>query len=75
MFTLAGVPAAQAATDAAAILAFETELARASLTRVERREPSATDHPTTAAELAALAPTISWSAYSERSGSPRRWRV
>jgi putative endopeptidase len=63
MFTLAGVPAAQAATDAAAILAFETELARASLTRVERREPSATDHPTTAAELTALAPTISWSAY------------
>lgn len=63
MFTLAGVPAAQAATDAASILAFETELARASLTRVERREPSATDHPTTAAELAALAPTISWSAY------------
>ena len=68
MLTLAGEPAAQAGTDAAAVLAFETELARASLTRVERREPSATDHPTTAAELKTLAPTISWNGYFQAIG-------
>jgi len=63
LFTLAGVPAAQAAGDAAAILAFETELARAALTRVQRREPSATDHPTTSDQLTTLTPAISWSSY------------
>ena len=68
MLTLAGEPAAQAETDAAAVLAFETELARASLTRVERREPSATDHPTTAGELRTLAPTISWNGYFQAIG-------
>jgi len=68
MLTLAGEAAAQAGTDATAVLAFETELARASLTRVERREPSATDHPTTAAELRTLAPTISWNGYFQAIG-------
>ena len=68
LFTLAGVPAVQAGTDAASILAFETALARAALTRVERREPSATDHPTTSAELRTLTPAISWAAYFQGIG-------
>lgn len=68
LLTLAGEPAAQAGTDAATILAFETQLANAALTRVQRREPSATDHPTTAAELRTLAPTISWAAYFQAVG-------
>ena len=68
MLTLGGEPAAQAGTDAALILAFETQLAQAALTRVERREPSATDHPTTAAQLRTLAPAIPWTAYFQAIG-------
>ena len=39
MLVLAGTPEAQAARDAQTILGLETELAKASLTRVERRDP------------------------------------
>ena len=45
LFTLAGQPAAVAARDAEQVMALETELAKASLTRVQRRDPAATDHP------------------------------
>ncbi len=47
MLTLAGEPAAQASTDAANILAFETKLALASMTNTERRDPDAVYHPQT----------------------------
>jgi predicted metalloendopeptidase len=63
MFTLAGREAGAAARDAADVLALETELAQAALTRVQRRDPAATDHPTTMAELRGIAPTIPWPAY------------
>ena len=52
--------AARAATD---ILAFETSLAQASLTRVERRDPAKTDHPMTSAQLTVLTPSIAWPRY------------
>jgi putative endopeptidase len=60
---LAGAPEAQAAHDADAVMALETALARASLTRVQRRDPAATDHPMTAAALRALVPAVSWPRY------------
>ena len=63
MFTLAGAAPAAAARDAAYVLALETELAKAALTRVARRDPAATDHPTTMAQLRELAPTLAWPAY------------
>ncbi len=63
LFTLAGERAVPAARDARAVMALETELAKASLTRVERREPSATDHSTTIAQLRRLAPAIAWADY------------
>jgi putative endopeptidase len=63
LFTLAGESAGQAARDASQVLALETELATASLTRVAMRDPSATDHPMTAHQLDTLAPRISWPRY------------
>ena len=44
LFTLAGESAAQAGADADATLRIETALARASLTRVDRRDPHKTYH-------------------------------
>jgi predicted metalloendopeptidase len=62
-------PAGAAPVDA--LVAFETELARASATRIERRDPYASYHPQTLPGLAALAPGFDWgawlAAYSEQS--------
>ena len=63
LFVLAGQDEAGARTDARRVMAIETELAKASLTRVARREPSATDHPMPVSELRALAPNVDWTAY------------
>ena len=62
-FRLAGEGAAQATRDAHQVMRLETELAKASLTRVALRDPSATDHPMTTAQLAALAPAVAWPRY------------
>jgi putative endopeptidase len=60
MLTLAGTDSAAAAGDAAQVLA--------SLTRVARRDPAATDHPTSLAQLRTMAPTIPWPAYFQAIG-------
>ena len=61
--TLAGESSAAAAADARKVLALETELAMASMTRVERRDPNATYHKTSVMELQTLAPAINWPLY------------
>ena len=63
MLTLLGDAPAAATAGAAAVLRIETELARASLTRVERRTPSNLDHPLSLAQLAKAAPGFDWAAY------------
>ncbi|MDB4877640.1 MAG: peptidase [Gemmatimonadetes bacterium] len=63
MLTLAGENAAQANAEAGRVLALETELAKSSLERVARRDPSAIDHQMTLAQLHATAPDIDWTAY------------
>jgi len=63
LFVLAGQDAASARADAGKVMAIETELAKASLTRVARREPSATDHPMAVAELRSLARNVDWAQY------------
>lgn len=63
LFALAGLPAADAAREAAEVMALETVLANASMTRVAMREPSATDHPMTMAEVSASAPSLEWQGY------------
>ncbi|MBV9109841.1 MAG: M13 family metallopeptidase [Gemmatimonadetes bacterium] len=63
VFVLAGQPAAAARADAQKVMALETELAKASLTRVARREPSATDHPMSIAQLRSTSPNVDWTRY------------
>ncbi len=60
---LANTPKAQATTDAANILALETRLAKASMPRVEMRNPNATYHKMTPEELKAQTPNIEWTRY------------
>jgi putative endopeptidase len=70
-FRLAGYPPAEA--KAAALLVFDQEkaFAEASLGRVERRDPKATDHKMTFAELTRLAPRFEWAAYFDAASIPR----
>jgi putative endopeptidase len=63
MLELAGTAPADARTQAAAVLSMETELARASMSRVEERDPKATDNRMTLAELGALMPRWDWPRY------------
>jgi putative endopeptidase len=63
MLTLAGERAGRAASDARLVMALETELAKASKTRVELRVPAATDHPMSVAQLDTLARDVSWPRY------------
>jgi putative endopeptidase len=67
---LAGENADQAKSDADATLRIETALAKAQLTRVQRRDPHMTYHMMTVTELAALSPSIDWSAYFAAQGAP-----
>jgi putative endopeptidase len=55
IFMLAGEPEAEAAKNAATVLALETQLAKASLTVTEMRDPQNLNHPT---EISAFAKTL-----------------
>jgi len=63
LLTLSGESAEQAKADADATLRIETALAKAMLTRVERRDPHKTYHILTVEELSKLAPSIDWPLY------------
>ena len=63
MMKLAGYSDANAQKAAAVVMQFETELAKATLDNVARRDPGATDHKTTFAELQKLAPQFDWNGY------------
>jgi endothelin-converting enzyme/putative endopeptidase len=60
MFELAGAPAAQAKASAATVMRMETELAKATLDNVALRDPAATDHKTSMADLQKLTPRYDW---------------
>ncbi len=70
MLTLLGEPPAKAADDAKAIMALETKLAEASMTRVERRNPDNTYHRKTLDEAAKLTPNFSWSGFLKDLDAP-----
>jgi putative endopeptidase len=70
LLTLTGEGADQAKADADATLRIETALAKASLTRVERRDPHNTYHMETIAELAKQMPSIDWPLYFKVQGAP-----
>jgi endothelin-converting enzyme/putative endopeptidase len=63
MFEMLGEDAAKAKADAAVVMAIETELAKASLTRVEKRDPYNLFHKLAPAEFKALTPDFDWEAY------------
>ena len=64
-FTLLGDPPAAAARNAATVLKLENALARASLTRVERRDPHKLFHKLDRAALQRLTPQFDWASYLE----------
>ena len=69
MLVLSGEPEEEAKSDADAVMRIETALAKASLTRVERRDPHKTYHPMSLAELAQLTPAIDWPQYFKVQGA------
>ncbi|HZE28383.1 MAG TPA: M13 family metallopeptidase [Terriglobales bacterium] len=70
MFELLGDNPGTAVAEAKAVMRIETELARGSMTRVERREPKRLYHKMTVKELEKLSPQFDWSAYFTRSSLP-----
>lgn len=63
MFELIGEAPDKAAADAQSVMKIETELAKASMDRVERRDPNKTYHKMTVTELQGLSPDFDWKEY------------
>jgi predicted metalloendopeptidase len=70
MFGLVGEAPALAEAHAAVVLALETRLAKASMTRVAMRDPNAIYHKMTRRELAEATPGFPWDAYLAELGIP-----
>ena len=70
MFRLVGVDAENALSKAQAILAFETQLAQKSLSRVERRDPDRTYNKRSIPELQQSTPDFNWTKYFRNAGAP-----
>ena len=70
MFTLMGETPAKAAADAKTVMNLETELAKASMDRVERRDPNKVYHKMTTAELQELSPAFTWKEYFANIDTP-----
>jgi len=60
MLALSGVDAAQAKEQARAVMEFETRLAKASLSRIELRDPAKRYNPVSAADADKQTPNFSW---------------
>jgi putative endopeptidase len=71
MFKLAGWDEKKSAAAAQTIMSMETKLAEASLDNVALRDPAATDHNTTFAQLQAMAPHIDWVEYFNHKQIPQ----
>ncbi len=74
MFELLGTDQLAAHNDAAIVMRIETALAKASLTRVEQRDPYKIFHRQTLAALQKMAPAFDWPAYFSAVGlNPQPW--
>ena len=71
MFKLVGDSDAAAVAEAKTVLDIETALAKASLTRVETRNPDNTYHKMALADLTTLTPHFAWASFLDGVGSPR----
>lgn len=63
MFELAGDSPEKAAAEAKTVMAVETALAKASMDRIERRDPNKVYHKMTTAQLQDLSPAFKWNEY------------
>ncbi len=63
MFTLLGSSEAEALKNANTVMKIETRLAKASMTRVERRDPHKTYNKMSFAKIKKLAPNLDWDNY------------
>ena len=70
MFELLGDKPGVAAAEARTVMRIETALAKASLTRVERRNPKKVYHKMTRQALVALSPAFHWNEYLAKVGLP-----
>jgi endothelin-converting enzyme/putative endopeptidase len=70
MFRLAGASAARAKSAADTVMRMERELAQSSLDNVALRDPKATDHKTSFADLQKSTPHFQWTAYFRTAGLP-----
>ena len=70
MMELAGDAPGQASSEAPTVMSIETQLALASKTRVERRDPQSNYHKMDPAELRMLTPDFSWDTYLRDIGFP-----
>jgi len=70
MFELLGDKPEQAQANAKTVMELETRLAKASMTKVEQRDPNAIYHKFTRQELARKAPGFPWEAYFQGIGLP-----
>ncbi|MDQ6802485.1 MAG: M13 family metallopeptidase [Acidobacteriota bacterium] len=68
MLQLIGESKTQATNDAKTVMRIETDLARESLTRVERRNPYNLFHKMNPSELARLTPSFDWTRYLADTG-------
>lgn len=71
MFELLGDSPDKAKAESAVVMKIETELAKHSLTRVDRRDPYKVKNKMSPAELAKLSPNFDWAAYFSASGLPK----
>ena len=70
MFELLGDPSGTAAAEAQTVMRIETDLAKGSLTRVERRDPKNLDHKLSSEELQKISPEFQWQVYFTKVGLP-----
>jgi putative endopeptidase len=75
VFTLLGDNPAVAKPEAQTVMAIETALAQASLTRVELREPHNLFHKLTASQLSDLTPSFHWPDYWQAAGLPAQTEI
>jgi endothelin-converting enzyme/putative endopeptidase len=71
VFELLGDAPAAAQANAATVMRMETALAKASLTRVERRDPYKLKNKMKVADLAKIAPDFDWPAYFAALSAPK----
>ncbi|HEX5413805.1 MAG TPA: M13 family metallopeptidase [Terriglobia bacterium] len=70
MLELLGDSSQQSAAEATTVMDIETALAKASMTRVERRDPEKTYHKMNRGQLKALTPNFLWADYFQEIGHP-----